>query len=101
MAQTLNYLYHQLQVNDPPNLNDPVWKVPHISLFLRTANKESVLRIVNSPGFPVPLTNLKRNRCWLASDVLKFFDMRSKGQLPVHPTPFINPQQEPKTLRLK
>jgi hypothetical protein len=61
-----------LGLEDPVRLEDAVWTVLHIAMFLGI-KPTAVLPIVNSNGFPVPLTNKKRDRRWLAEDVKNFF----------------------------
>ena len=87
-------------VKDPVDLNDSVWKLLHIALFLGQS-PERVLSVVNSFGFPVPLSNQKRNRRWLASDVKEFFIKRSQGLIQVHSEVKINRHQSPKSMGFK
>lgn len=82
------------------SLKDPVWSVLHIAMHLGV--KESVvLRAVNKPGFPKPIVNERRNRRWLASDVVDYFARKSKGELVEVTAPKINPAYEPKVISYK
>jgi hypothetical protein len=66
----------------PINLSDEVWGVEHIALYLKQ-DKRSLYPVINAEGFPLPLTNQKRNRRWLASAVRAYFVERQRGA--VHP----------------
>ena len=87
-------------VKDPVNLNDSVWTLLHIALFLGQS-PDRVLSVVNSFGFPIPLANQKRNRRWLGTDVKEFFAKRSQGLLEVSAQVKINRHQSPKSMGLK
>ena len=87
-------------IKDPVNLDDTVWTILHIALFLGQ-KPDSLNSVVNSFGFPLPLTNQKRNRRWLAADVKAFFVKRSQGQLEELIAKKIDKTQTPKSMRLK
>lgn len=87
-------------LEDPVSLTDAVWTVLHIALFLGQ-KPDTLNSVVNSFGFPRPLTNQKRNRRWLAEDVKEFFVKRSQGQLEESITKKIDKTQTPKSMRLK
>lgn len=87
-------------LKDPVSLDDSVWTILHIALYLGQ-KPDSLLSVVNSYGFPSPLTNQKRNRRWLAEDVKSFFVKRSQGQLQEPIAKKIDKSQTPKTMRLK
>jgi len=91
---------YPLGIKDPVDLNDPVWTTSHIALFLNQRH-EVVLSVVNSYGFPVPLSNQKRNRRWLAEDVRKFFEKRSQGEFAATTSYNIDKTQAPKSFRFK
>ena len=98
-SSSINQTY-PLGVKDPVDLNDPVWTTSHIALFLNQRH-EVVLSVVNSYGFPVPLSNQKRNRRWLAEDVRKFFEKRSQGEFAATTSYNIDKTQAPKSFRFK
>ena len=87
-------------LEDPVSLTDAVWTVLHIALFLGQ-KPDTLNSVVNSFGFPRPLTNQKRNRRWLAEDVKEFFVKRSQGQLEEPIVKKIDKTQTPKSMRLK
>jgi hypothetical protein len=87
-------------LKDPVSLDDSVWTILHIALFLGQ-KPDSLNGIVNSFGFPLPLTNQKRNRRWLAGDVKTFFVKRSQGELHEPIAKKIDKAQTPKSMRLK
>ena len=87
-------------LKDPVSLDDTVWTILHIALFLGQ-KPDSLNSVVNSFGFPLPLTNQKRNRRWLAADVKAFFVKRSQGQLEELIAKKIDKAQTPKSMRLK
>ena len=87
-------------LKDPVSLDDTVWTILHIALFLGQ-KPDSLNSVVNSFGFPLPLTNQKRNRRWLANDVKDFFAKRSQGQLQEPVAKKIDKTQAPKSMRLK
>ena len=87
-------------LDDPVSLSDSVWTVLHIALFLGQ-KPDTLNSVVNSYGFPLPLTNQKRNRRWLAEDVKAFFVKRSHGQLQEPIAKKIDRTQTPKSMRLK
>ncbi len=87
-------------LKDPVSLDDTVWTILHIALFLGQ-KPDSLNSVVNSFGFPLPLTNQKRNRRWLAADVKAFFVKRSQGQLEELIAKKIDKTQTPKSMRLK
>ena len=87
-------------LDDPVSLNDSVWTILHIALFLGQ-KPDTLNSVVNSYGFPLPLTNQKRNRRWLAEDVKAFFVKRSQGQLREPVAKKIDRTQTPKSMRLK
>jgi len=91
---------YPLGIKDTVDLNDPVWTTSHIALFLNQRH-EVVLSVVNSYGFPVPLSNQKRNRRWLAEDVRKFFEKRSQGEFAATTSYNIDKTQAPKSFRFK
>jgi hypothetical protein len=64
-----------MSVTAPISLNDEVWGIEHICLFMKQ-DKRSLYPVVNAEGFPLPLTNQMRNRRWLASSVRAFFTSR-------------------------
>ena len=87
-------------LKDPVSLDDAVWTILHIALYLGQ-KPETLNSVVNSFGFPRPLTNQKRNRRWLAEDVKQFFIKRSLGQLQEPVGKRIDKSQTPKSMRLK
>jgi hypothetical protein len=87
-------------VKDPVDLNDSVWTLLHIALFLGQS-PDRVLSVVNSFGFPVPLANQKRNRRWLSSDVKEFFIKRSQGLIQIRSEVKVNRHQSPKSMGFK
>jgi|LauGreDrversion4_2_1035121.scaffolds.fasta_scaffold42098_2 hypothetical protein len=89
-----------LGLMDPVHLDDAVWTVLHIAMFLGI-KPTAVLSVVNSNGFPVPLTNQKRDRRWLAEDVKHFFAMKSKGAYEQKESSLINPSYSPKSIQIK
>ena len=98
-SSTTNHKY-PLGIKDPVDLADLVWTISHIALFL-SQRHEVALSVVNSYGFPIPLTNQKRNRRWLAEDVRKFFEKRSQGEFAATTSYNIDKTQAPKSFRLK
>lgn len=102
MRSELNNLSFQLGVHDPISLQDDVWGIEHIMMMLRSKNKDLILGLVKSEGFPLPLANQKRNRRWLAMDVKEFFEKRSQGHLPsTSPTLDSNTHLTPKRINYK
>jgi hypothetical protein len=59
-------------VTGPISLNDEVWGIEHICIFMKQ-DRRSLYPVVNSEGFPLPLTNQMRNRRWLAASVRAYF----------------------------
>jgi len=101
MKPSIDNLRYQLGVNDPISLNDPVWTLEHIALFLRKDSLDSVRPLVHSGGFPVPLDNVNRNRRWLAPDVMDYFEKKSQGHFANPAQVKVNPHQTPKSIRFK
>ena len=91
---------YPMGLKDPVSLDDSVWTILHIALFLGQ-KPDSLNSVVNSYGFPNPLTNQKRNRRWWAEDVKAFFVKRSQGELSEPVTKKIDKTQTPKSMRLK
>ena len=100
MKSTVTDRGYPMGLMDPVSLDDTVWTILHIALFLGQ-KPDSLNRIVNSFGFPLPLTNQKRNRRWLAEDVKAFFVKRSHGELNEAIAKRIDKTQTPKSMRLK
>jgi hypothetical protein len=100
MKSTISNQGYPLGLKDPVSLDDTVWTILHIALFLGQ-KPDSLNGIVNSFGFPLPLTNQKRNRRWLAEDVKAFFVKRSQGELHEPLVKKIDKTQTPKSMRLK
>ena len=100
MKSTVTNQGYPMGIKDPVSFQDPVWTILHIALYL-DVHPDSVLGLVNSNGFPIPLVNQRRNRRWLAVDVKRFLEKRSKGELPPRTHYQINKSQEPKTIRIK
>ena len=91
---------YPMGLKDPVSLDDTVWTILHIALYLGQ-KPDSLNSVVNSFGFPLPLTNQKRNRRWLAIDVKAFFVKRSQGELHEPIAKKIDKAQTPKSMRLK
>lgn len=100
MKSTVTANGYPMGLEDPVSLTDAVWTVLHIALFLGQ-KPDTLNSVVNSFGFPRPLTNQKRNRRWLAEDVKEFFVKRSQGQLEEPIVKKIDKTQTPKSMRLK
>ena len=100
MKSTVTNQGYPMGLKDPVSLDDTVWTILHIALFLGQ-KPDSLNSVVNSFGFPLPLTNQKRNRRWLAEDVKAFFVKRSQGELHEPITKKIDKTQTPKSMRLK
>lgn len=100
MKSTITNQGYPMGLEDPVSLGDSVWTILHIALFLGQ-KPDSLNSVVNSFGFPTPLTNQKRNRRWLAEDVKAFFVKRSQGQLQEPIAKRIDKTQAPKSMRLK
>jgi hypothetical protein len=100
MKSTTTSHGYPMGLDDPVSLSDSVWTILHIALFLGQ-KPDTLNSVVNSYGFPLPLTNQKRNRRWLAEDVKAFFVKRSQGQLQEPIAKKIDRTQTPKSMRLK
>ena len=100
MKSTVTSQGYPIGLADPVSLDDTVWTILHIALFLGQ-KPDSLNSVVNLFGFPLPLTNQKRNRRWLAEDVKAFFVKRSQGELHEPITKKIDKTQTPKSMRLK
>jgi hypothetical protein len=100
MKLTMNSQGYPTGLQDPVSLDDSVWTILHIALYLGQ-KPDSLNGVVNAYGFPQPLTNQKRNRRWLAEDVKAFFVKRSQGQLQEPIARKIDKAQTPKSMRLK
>ena len=100
MKSTATGQGYALGLKDPVSLDDSVWTILHIALYLGQ-KPDSLNAVVNSFGFPRPLTNQRRNRRWLAADVKEFFAKRSSGQLHEPIVKRIDRSQTPKSMRLK
>jgi hypothetical protein len=100
MKSTATSQGYPMGLDDPVSLSDSVWTILHIALFLGQ-KPDTLNSVVNSYGFPLPLTNQKRNRRWLAEDVKAFFVKRSQGQLREPIAKKIDRTQTPKSMRLK
>ncbi len=87
-------------LQDPVSLDDSVWTILHIALYLGQ-KPNSLNGVVNAYGFPKPLTNQMRNRRWLGADVKAFFVKRSQGELQQPIAKKIDRTQTPKSMRLK
>lgn len=84
----------------PISLADEVWGIEHICLFMKQ-DRRSLYPVVNSEGFPLPLTNQMRNRRWLATSVRAFF--AGRPGCVVHPKlkSVPNTAYEPNTIMTK
>jgi len=100
MKSTATSQGYPMGLDDPVSLSDSVWTILHIALFLGQ-KPDTLNSVVNSYGFPLPLTNQKRNRRWLAEDVKAFFVKRSQGELHGPIAKKIDKTQTPKSMRLK
>jgi len=100
MNTTVTSQGYPLGLQDPVSLDDSVWTILHIALYLGQ-KPDSLNGVVNAYGFPQPLTNQKRNRRWLATDVKEFFVKRSQGELQQQIVRKIDKSQTPKSMRLK
>ena len=100
MKSTVINQGYPMGLKDPVSLDDTVWTILHIALYLGQ-KPDSLNSVVNSFGFPLPLTNQKRNRRWLAVDVKAFFVKRSQGELHEPIAKKIDKAQTPKSMRLK
>ena len=89
-----------LRVKDFISLSDQVWSILHIAMHLGV-KESSVLRIVNEPGFPNPIVNTRRNRRWLANDVIDYFTKKSSGELSQSAYAQPNPAYEPKSISFR
>ena len=52
---------YPMGLKDPVSLDDTVWTILHIALFLGQ-KPDTLNSVVNSYGFPLPLTNQKRKK---------------------------------------
>jgi hypothetical protein len=100
MKSTLTNQGYPMGLQDPVSLDDSVWTILHIALYLGQ-KPDSLNGVVNAYGFPKPLTNQKRNRRWLGEDVKAFFVKRSQGELQQPIAKKIDKSQTPKSMRLK
>lgn len=89
-----------LQAKDFICLSDQVWSILHIAMHLGV-KESSVLRIVNQPGFPNPIVNTRRNRRWLANDVIVYFTKKSSGELSQLASAQPNPVYQPKSISFR
>ena len=82
------------------SLNDEVWSLLHIQLFL-SVPEETAQRVVNNYAFPEPIVNKKKNRRWLASDVRAYFTKKSSGEIEPPKRKPIRSGYEPKVVTFK
>lgn len=52
------------------DLGAPIWRLEEIATYLRLPSTKCAYRIVASPGFPQSVVPGKRNRRWLATEVM-------------------------------
>jgi hypothetical protein len=58
---------------NPPTL----WDAHQIGAYLRVTRKTVLTDYVHKPGFPQPVGGARRNRLWVAEDVVKFLTRRA------------------------
>jgi predicted DNA-binding transcriptional regulator AlpA len=78
----------------------PVWSLHDICTYLKIS-RSTALAIVNEPGFPRSIANARRNRRWLAQDVMRYFQQRSHGGIEIPPSYPVPRNHTPKNLQLR
>ena len=81
-------------------LMDEVWTIEDIAGYTKHEVR-AVYAVVNSPGFPSPITNQQRNRRWLASAVRTYFAIPQSHRKTGQVRGLQNVQYEPKNITLK
>jgi hypothetical protein len=82
------------------SLMDEVWTLEDIGTYTKHGVRV-LYPVVNSPGFPSPMTNQRRNRRWLASAVRAYFASPQMYVDAGQVRGLQNVQYEPKTINTK